>query len=44
MHGGTIRAESSGIPGEGSRFIVTLPSSNLEKELVDSDRASQLAP
>jgi len=44
MHGGTIRAESSGIPGEGSRFIVTLPSPNLEKEPVDSDRPSQLAP
>lgn len=25
MHGGTIRVESSGIPGEGSRFICTLP-------------------
>lgn len=30
MHGGTIRAESNGIPGEGSRFIVTLPSSPSE--------------
>jgi len=36
MHGGTIRAESTGIPGEGSRFIITLPSSPIEKELVDS--------
>jgi signal transduction histidine kinase/GAF domain-containing protein len=25
LHGGTIRAESSGIMGEGSRFILTLP-------------------
>lgn len=25
MHSGTIRVESSGIPGEGSRFIFTLP-------------------
>nr|BBH92445.1 hypothetical protein KTA_06440 [Thermogemmatispora argillosa] len=25
MHGGSIRVESSGIPGEGSRFILTLP-------------------
>ncbi len=25
MHSGTIRVESSGIPGEGSRFICTLP-------------------
>jgi PAS domain S-box-containing protein len=25
MHGGTIRAESDGIPGQGSRFIFTLP-------------------
>lgn len=29
MHGGTIRVESSGIPGEGSSFIFTLPA--LEK-------------
>ncbi|HAH00847.1 MAG TPA: hypothetical protein DCL75_18800 [Ktedonobacter sp.] len=36
MHDGTIRAESTGIPGEGSRFIITLPSSPIEKELVDS--------
>jgi signal transduction histidine kinase len=40
MHGGTIRAESNGIPGDGSRFIVTLPSSTLEREPVNSDRAS----
>jgi signal transduction histidine kinase len=25
LQGGTIRAESSGVPGEGSRFIITLP-------------------
>ncbi|GER82935.1 hypothetical protein KTAU_15720 [Thermogemmatispora aurantia] len=25
MHGGSIRVESSGVPGEGSRFILTLP-------------------
>jgi len=25
LHGGTIRVESSGIVGEGSRFIFTLP-------------------
>ncbi len=30
MHGGSIRVESSGIPGEGSRFILTLPA--LENE------------
>ena len=40
MHGGTIRAESNGIPGEGSRFIFTLPLSTLERKPVDSDRAS----
>lgn len=44
MHGGTIRAESNGIPGQGSRFIISLPASPLERETVDSDRASQLAP
>jgi len=27
MHGGAIHAESDGIPGQGSRFIITLPSS-----------------
>ncbi len=36
MHGGTIRVESSGIPGEGSRFICVLPS--LERETIDSAR------
>ena len=36
MHGGTIRVESSGVPGEGSRFIFTLPV--LERETVDSAR------
>jgi PAS domain S-box-containing protein len=25
MHGGSIHVESSGVPGEGSRFILTLP-------------------
>ena len=30
LHGGTIRVESSGVAGEGSRFILTLP-------LVESD-------
>ena len=25
LHGGSIRVESSGIEGEGSRFIVSLP-------------------
>ncbi len=44
MHGGTIRAESNGIPGQGSRFIISLPLSPLERERVDIDRASQLAP
>ena len=29
LQGGSIRVESSGIPGEGSRFIFTLPA--LEK-------------
>ena len=24
-HGGTVKAESSGVPGEGSRFVVRLP-------------------
>jgi len=32
MHGGTIRAESAGISGQGSRFIFSLPSSPLERE------------
>jgi len=43
MHGGAIHAESDGIPGKGSRFIITLPSSPIESETVDSDRTSQLA-
>ncbi len=34
MHHGSIRVESSGIPGEGSRFICTLPA--LERETIDS--------
>ncbi len=25
QHGGTVRVESGGIPGHGSRFIITLP-------------------
>jgi PAS domain S-box-containing protein len=33
LHGGTIRVESSGIPGEGSRFICLLPA--LESEIID---------
>jgi signal transduction histidine kinase len=43
MHGGTIRAESSGILGEGSRFIFTLPA--LEDEVVGSnnERTTELA-
>ncbi|HLI08853.1 MAG TPA: GAF domain-containing protein [Ktedonobacteraceae bacterium] len=35
LHGGTIRVESSGIPGEGSRFIFTLPV--LERDTVRSE-------
>jgi PAS domain S-box-containing protein len=35
MHGGTIRVESSGIPGEGSRFIFTLPA--LERDVAKSE-------
>ncbi len=35
LHGGTIRVESSGIPGEGSRFIFTLP--GLEKDIAISE-------
>ncbi|HYK85855.1 MAG TPA: ATP-binding protein, partial [Ktedonobacteraceae bacterium] len=35
MHGGSIRAESSGIYGEGSRFIITLPA--LESETVERE-------
>ena len=36
MHGGTIRVESSGIPGEGRRIIYTLP--DIERETSDSAR------
>jgi signal transduction histidine kinase len=36
MHGGTIRAESAGISGQGSRFIFSLPSSPLERETAAS--------
>jgi signal transduction histidine kinase len=25
QHGGTVRLDSSGVPGEGCRFIITLP-------------------
>ena len=32
MHGGTIRAESAGISGQGSRFIFSLPSSPLKEK------------
>ncbi len=41
MHGGTIRAESSGVFGEGSRFIFTLPA--LESDIDKSDRTTELA-
>src|SRR5205823_7681072 len=41
MHGGTIRAESSGVYGEGSRFIFTLPA--LESDIDKSDRTTELA-
>ena len=41
MHGGTIRAESSGVYGEGSRFIFTLPA--LESDIEKSDRTKELA-
>jgi signal transduction histidine kinase len=41
MHGGTIRAESSGVHGEGSRFIFTLPA--IESDIVKSDRTTELA-
>jgi signal transduction histidine kinase len=41
MHGGTIRAESSALLGEGSRFIFTLPA--LESETDNSDRTEELA-
>ncbi len=35
MHNGSIRAESSGILGEGSRFVITLPT--LESETIKSE-------
>jgi len=39
LHGGSIRIESDGIVGEGSRFIFTLPL--LERELVSSETSSE---
>src|SRR5947209_1610258 len=36
LHGGTIHAESSGIVGEGSRFIFTLP--RLDEQLDENER------
>jgi signal transduction histidine kinase len=42
LQGGTIRAESSGIPGEGSRFIFTLPA--IESDTLKRERTSELAP
>jgi len=38
LHGGNIRVESSGVAGEGSRFILTLPS--LEGDDKTDDRSS----
>ncbi len=38
LHGGTIRVESSGVAGEGSRFILTLPS--LESDGKTDDQSS----
>ncbi len=38
MHGGAIHAESDGIPGQGSRFIITLPSSPIEREAPNLDK------
>jgi signal transduction histidine kinase len=35
MHGGTIRVESSGVLGEGSRFVFTLPA--LERDVNTSE-------
>jgi signal transduction histidine kinase len=35
LHGGSIRVESSGIPGEGSNFIFTLPA--LERDTEKSE-------
>ncbi|HVB61766.1 MAG TPA: ATP-binding protein, partial [Ktedonobacteraceae bacterium] len=34
LHGGSIRAESSGVQGEGSRFIFTLPAFIEAQQLV----------
>jgi signal transduction histidine kinase len=42
MHGGTIRAESRGVEGEGSRFIFTLPA--LESDIVASNRTLDVRP
>ncbi|HLJ32962.1 MAG TPA: GAF domain-containing protein [Ktedonobacteraceae bacterium] len=33
LHGGTIHVESNGIPGEGSRFIFTLPALESENQI-----------
>lgn len=41
LHGGTIHVESDGIPGEGSRFIFTLPA--LESEMQPGEGTTQLA-
>src|SRR6266516_4526622 len=41
MHSGTIRVESSGVYGDGSRFIFTLPA--LESNIDKSDRTTELA-
>ncbi len=38
LHGGTIRVESNGVEGEGSRFIFTLPL--LERETSSNGRSS----
>jgi len=40
LHGGSIRAESSGMPGEGSRFIFTLPAIESASENVPAERES----
>lgn len=42
MHGSQIRVESSGIPGEGSRFFFVLPA--LEKPLAQSSASAEDAP
>jgi PAS domain S-box-containing protein len=39
LHGGTIRIESSGIPGEGSNFILTLPLLNPPQTLQTTKQA-----